>query len=184
MLTRRNVLMRGAAAALCGLSAGSGRARAAPRPLIVRMRAKPDGSDMWFDPIGALVEPGQIIRWIVERDVHTTTAYHPRNDNHSLRIPESAEPWDSGYLVEPGSSFEIALTVPGVYDYFCAPHEQAGMVGRLIVGHPDGPGLLPFDYFKADAARRHLADVPPAARAAFPPVERIMRARIVRRDDS
>jgi hypothetical protein len=29
------------------------------------------------------------------------------------------------------------------------PHEMAGMVGRIIVGNPGGPGLLPFDYFMA-----------------------------------
>ena len=45
----------------------------------------------------------------------------------------------SGYLVEPGDRFEVTLTVPGVYDYFCTPHEAAGMVGRIIVGQPARP---------------------------------------------
>ena len=38
----------------------------------------------------------------------------------------------------PGESFEVELTEPGVYDYFCIPHEHAGMVGRIVVGGP-GP---------------------------------------------
>jgi hypothetical protein len=35
-----------------------------------------------------------------------------------------------------------------VYDYFCIPHEHAGMVGRIVVGEATGPGAEPFDYFK------------------------------------
>ena len=62
-------------------------------------------------------------------------------------------PWDSKYLL-PGKVFEIELTVEGVYDYFCTPHEAAGMVGRLIVGKPAGPGALPFDYFIDDPQQR------------------------------
>jgi hypothetical protein len=115
-----------------------------------------------------------------EANVHTSTAYHPANDGHALRIPEAAEPWDSGYLIEPGDYFEVTLTVPGVYDYFCAPHEMAGMVGRIIVGQPCGPGTLPFDYFRDDPAARDWRAVPQAAQAAFPPIETIMALRLVR----
>src|SRR2546426_10507337 len=64
-----------------------------------------------FDPIGLYVEPGATVRWIVRENVHTTTAYHPRNDHHPLRIPESAVPWDSGFLVHPGDYFDITLNV-------------------------------------------------------------------------
>jgi hypothetical protein len=120
------------------------------------------------------------VRWVNQANVHTSTAYHPDNVGHALRIPEAAEPWDSGYLVEPGDRFEVTLTVPGVYDYFCAPHEMAGMVGRIIVGQPVGPGTLPFDYFKGDPAARDWRPVPAAAQAAFPAIEAIMNERVVR----
>lgn len=181
MIARRTCLKAGGLA-LAGLFAPAiVRAVGAPAIVEIAMRAKPDGSDMWFDPIGAFVEPGQTVRWTVEQDVHTSTAYHPKNDNHSLRIPERAQPWDSGYLVEPGSRFEVTLRIEGVYDFFCAPHEQAGMVGRLVVGHPGGPGTRPFDYFKNDPAARNWLEVPQPARAAFPAVERIVRERIVHR---
>ncbi|MEZ4547088.1 MAG: hypothetical protein R3B51_04920 [Thermodesulfobacteriota bacterium] len=37
----------------------------------------------------------------------------------------------------------------GVYDYFCLPHEGAGMVRHgIIAGRPSGPGALPYDYYK------------------------------------
>jgi plastocyanin len=146
----------------------------------IGLRSDTLGTHVWFDPIGVLIEPGQTVRWVNEANVHTSTAYHPANDGHALRIPAAAEPWDSGYLVEPGDSFEITLAVPGVYDYFCAPHEMAGMVGRIIVGEPSGPGALPFDYFEGDPAAQDWQAVPKAAQAAFPSLEAIMNEGVVR----
>jgi len=108
--------------------------------------------------------PGATIRWIVQSNVHTTTAYHPANGDYPQRIPDGADPWDSGYLTEPGASFSVTLTAEGVYDYFCRPHEGAGMVGRIIVGRPAGPGATaPGD------------ELPPPARQAFPSIEEIMK---------
>ena len=89
---------------------------------VIEMRSDALGARVWFDPIGLFVEPGATVRWIVRANVHTTTAYHPSNDKHSLRIPEGATPWDSGYLVQPGTSFDVTLTVPGVYDYYAPAH--------------------------------------------------------------
>src|SRR5437879_13012905 len=57
---------------------------------VIEMRSDAIGSRVWFDPIGLYVEPGATVRWIVRENVHTTTAYHPQNDHHPLRIPESA----------------------------------------------------------------------------------------------
>lgn len=125
-----------------------------------------------------MIEPGTSIRWVIRENIHTATAYHPDNDDHSLRIPTAAKPWDSSFLVNPGDHFEINLTVPGVYDYYCAPHEQAGMVGRIIVGEPTGPGALPFDYFKPQ--NPDWEDVPEEAQRAFPSIEKIMRDGVVR----
>lgn len=179
MTTRREFLTAGGLA-LAGLAAG--RPARAAAPVEIHMMSDPLGTKVWFDPIGIQVEPGQVIRWTVHSNVHTTTAYHPRNDHHSLRIPERAEPWDSRFLVNPGNHFEVTLTIPGVYDYFCAPHEIAGMVGRIVVGRPEGPGTLPFDYFKGRPGTAQWQPVPPAARMAFPSVSAIVRQGIVRRD--
>src|SRR5688572_9165897 len=99
------------------------------------MRSDSLGARVWFDPIGRLVTPGTTVRWALVDGVHSTTAYHPAN-GRPLRIPEGARPWDSGILKEPGAGFEVRLTVPGVYDFFCLPHEAAGMVGRIVVGTP------------------------------------------------
>lgn len=143
-------------------------------------RSDRGGGRVWFDPVGLWIEPGTTVRWANEANVHTATAYHPDNGGRALRIPEKAVPWDSGYLVNPGDSFEITLSEAGVYDYFCAPHEAAGMVGRLIVGEPTGPGSRSFDWFKDDPDRSHWQPVPEAARTAFPSIDEIMETRVVR----
>ena len=179
IVTRRAALRAGGLA-LAGLAAGLvGRPTLAGPVVEIRMRSSDGGAHVGFDPVGLLVDPGTTVRWIVEADVHTTTAYHPANDAHALRIPEAAEPWNSGYLVNPGDSFEVRLSVEGVYDYFCAPHELAGMVGRIIVGRPTGPGSLPFDYFEGDPAAAGWQPVPPAARLVFPNLEEIMQKRLI-----
>src|SRR5258708_8257116 len=176
MVTSRKILRFGA-----GFLAGAALLRswgsaAAAEPVEIRIMSDPAGSKVHFDPIGILIEPGWRVRWRCVASVHTTTAYHPKNMNHSLRIPEIAQPWDSNYLL-PGHTFEITLTVEGIFDYFCLPHEIAGMVARIIVATPAGPGTLPFDYFKDDPDNRSSRSVPKLATDAFPPIADTMAKR-------
>jgi plastocyanin len=141
--------------------------------LDIVMEGRPNGSHVWYSPVGVHVALGQMIRWI-NRDPgnsHTATAYHPALFDRPLRIPEGAEPWDSGYLL-PEESFSVTLTVPGVYDYYCLPHEHAGMVGRIVVGDvAGGSGAEPY---AADGG-----GLPEAALEAFPSVEEIVAAGVV-----
>lgn len=146
---------------------------------VIEMRSDALGSRVWFDPHGLYVEPGTTVRWVLRENVHTTTAYHPKNDHHSLRIPDGARPWDSGFVVHPGDHFDVTLTVPGVYDYYCSPHEAAGMVGRIVVGEPHGPGAEPFDYWVGKPGTGGWRHVPAMARHAFPTVSRILVERRV-----
>ncbi len=133
------------------------------------MRSDVAGGDVWFDPVGVAIQPGQTVRWVVRENVHTATAYHPDNAGRPLRIPPAAQPWDSGYLVNPGDAFEIRLTEEGVYDYCCIPHEAAGMVGRIVVGDPGASPAPPPD------------GLPAAVREALPSVEHIVRMGTLRR---
>ncbi|NGM86948.1 hypothetical protein G5B35_06435 [Parapusillimonas sp. SGNA-6] len=128
-----------------------------------------DGAHVWFNPRGILIKRGQTVRWVNTEagNVHTATAYHPSNQGKPLRIPEGAKPWNSGYLM-PGESFSVTFDTPGVYDYFCVPHEQAGMVGRIIVDAPD-----------AGAQAREQASnpkLPAAVRNGFVSATQIMEA--------
>ena len=80
-------------------------------------------------------------------------------------------------ITNPGDHFEVTLTVPGVYDYYCMPHEAAGMVGRIVVGKPvgpGGPGAQRFDYWEGKPGTDGWRHVPEAARQTFPSVARIL----------
>lgn len=86
----------------------------------------------YFDPIGLAIEAGATVEWTIESGDHSTTAYEER-------IPPEAEPWDSGVLAEDGATFSHTFNVEGTYDYYCTPHQSAGMVARIVVGQPGGP---------------------------------------------
>lgn len=98
----------------------------------VEIEIRSEGGRNFYAPVGVSVEPGTTIRFVNRSGRHTVTAYHPDN-NRELRIPESADSFDSGSLGG-DDTFEITLTEPGVYDYFCRPHEGMGHVGRIVVG--------------------------------------------------
>ncbi|MEM5501232.1 plastocyanin/azurin family copper-binding protein [Ahrensia kielensis] len=145
---------------------------------IIEMKGTPRGEQVWFAPQGLAVSVGTTIRF-VNRDAgngHTATTYHPDNFDRIRRIPKAAKPWNSDFLM-PNESFEVMLTVPGVYDYYCIPHEMAAMVGRIVVGRPDEKG------WEGESA--NVDDVPPEVLALFPKVDAILdKGRIERVDKS
>jgi plastocyanin len=180
VVARRRFLIGGAAFA-ASLPLAGRLCSGADDPTVqaIAMAGSPRGEEVWFDPIGLWVPPGTVIRWFVppdETQKHATAAYDPSTMNRPRRIPAEAEPWNSGYL-QPGQSFDVHLTVEGVYDYFCRPHEEAGMVGRLIVGRPSGHDLEDF----AAAAKTHpdWRPVPPEALRVFPAIDEIMRRKVI-----
>ncbi|WP_027170571.1 plastocyanin/azurin family copper-binding protein [Mesorhizobium sp. WSM3224] len=170
-LTRREIL--GAGGGLAALSLSSS-AVWSGEIVEIEMQGRNDGSQVWFDPIGILVKLDQAVRWtnLNPGNSHTTTAYSPKNSGRPLRMPRAAKSWDSDYLM-PGESFSVTFTEQGVYDYYCIPHEHAGMVGRIIVGEPEANG-----WTKLAGADDGL---PEEALKAFPTVEDIMAKGIVRR---
>lgn len=172
-LTRRQVL--GAGGGLVAILSPRCQTALADEVVEIRMQGREDGSQVWFDPIGVLIKPGQTVRWtnLNSGNSHTATAYNPAYLDRPLRMPKAAKPWDSGYLL-PNESFSAAFIEPGVYDYYCVPHEHAGMVGRIIVGGPEAHGWT--ELVGANG------DLPEEALKAFPKVEHIMTRGIVRRD--
>lgn len=143
----------------------------------VTMTGRKDGSKVWFDPMGVLIVPGQKIRW-VNRDkgnAHTATAYHPDNYDRPRRIPHGSASFDSDFLM-PGESFESTLNQPGVYDYYCLPHEMAGMVGRIVVAEPGQQG-------GSEEMQYDPGDLPQSALEAFPRVADILAQGAVRYEE-
>ncbi len=142
------------------------------------MRGTARGEHVWFRPHGLAVAAGTTIRFVNhdKGNSHTATAYHPDNYDRLRRIPQAAAPWDSGFLL-PEESFGITLTEPGVYDYYCIPHEMAAMVGRIVVGDASDIGW--------EGASTDTDDVSPEVLAALPTVEGILaRGRIEQEDDA
>lgn len=167
MPSRRRLLLGLCGGGLAAL-APRGRPRAAAVE-VIRMDGTPRGERVWFAPLGLAVAPGTTLRF-TNRDranSHTASAYHPALFGRPLRIPAGAPPWHSGFLL-PGETFEVTLSHPGVYDYYCLPHERAGMVGRIVVGEPGEEGWRP-------AAEGHEG-LPEAAARAFPAVADILAA--------
>ncbi len=103
----------------------------------------------WFyEPAGIYIPVGTKVRWISNDYGATVSSFHPSIDNHELRMPEKAKPFDSGILARYGRyrTFEWTFEVEGTYDYFSRTFEPIGMVGRIIVGKPGGPGEWPPGY--------------------------------------
>ena len=120
-----------------------------------------DDTGHHFEPHVVWVETGGTVTWTNESGSHTTTAYHPEFDKPS-RIPDDAEPWDSGMFSEEGKTFDRTFDIEGVYDYFCIPHEYRGMVGSVIVGEPDAedqPGLADPQENLPEEAREVIAEL-------------------------
>jgi plastocyanin len=170
ILTRRR-LLEGGSGILAGAALGliaSKHVDAAEFP-IIEMVGLPDGSDVWFDPIGLLVQPGQTVRW-TNRDAgnsHTVTAYHTAVFGRSRRIPRHAKPWNSDYLM-PDNGFSANFSEPGVYDYYCVPHEHAGMVGRIVVGDPNAKDWWQTPLLNTDS------NLPKVALEGFPTIAEIV----------
>ena len=93
----------------------------------------------FFNPAGLFVQVGQTVQFggIGRRGV---VAYHPSIDNHELRIPENAQPFDSRKLPANDGMVQWKFDVEGTYDFYSPPAEYLGMVGRIVVGKPGGPG--------------------------------------------
>lgn len=97
-----------------------------------------------FEPVSKTVAAGTTVRWRnTDRGMHTVTAYGDE-------IPEDAAYFATGGFdseqaaknawynstdggLDPGGTFEYTFEVPGEYNYYCIPHEAAGMVGAVVV---------------------------------------------------
>lgn len=95
----------------------------------------------YFEPTGLHVQPGDTVRFVAATPHHTVTAYHPAQGK-PLRVPEGVPPFSSP-VIPVGETWSYTFDTPGVHDVWCAPHEIFGMVMRIVVGAPTGPGAEP-----------------------------------------
>ena len=97
--------------------------------------------EFYFDPVGLYVEPGDTVRFSAVSPFHNVMAYHP-GFAQTRRVPEDVPPISSPIFAE-GGYWLYTFDDPGVYDLYCGPHEFLGMVVRVVVGEPSGPGADP-----------------------------------------
>jgi plastocyanin len=88
-----------------------------------------------FIPDHITINAGQSVEWnnTAAIETHTVTADPKLAQNiKSVALPPGAEPFNSGDL-KADAIFRHTFTVPGVYRYFCIPHEKMGMIGEVEV---------------------------------------------------
>ncbi|WP_042665970.1 plastocyanin/azurin family copper-binding protein [Haloferax sp. ATB1] len=102
-----------------------------------------------FEPHVVRVNVGGTVTFHNESGTHSTTAYHPDNDQPQL-VPDGAASWDSGILSEEGATFEHTFETEGVYHYYCTPHEALGMIATVIVGEPEAHGQPALENMPSD----------------------------------
>jgi plastocyanin len=87
-----------------------------------------------FQPSSLSIPRGATVSWQnAGQTTHTVTADPAKAINKAdTALPTGAETWDSG-SVAGGQSFSRTFDVPGMYGYFCLPHESIGMVATVTV---------------------------------------------------
>jgi plastocyanin len=74
----------------------------------------------------------------------TTVEFVWESDNHNIVV--DSQPDDAGWkghepLENSGFSYEHTFGTLGTYEYYCQPHQSAGMVGTIeVVENPDAAG--------------------------------------------
>ncbi len=134
MTSSRITLLLSGLLALSALTAACSSAQTPPKA-----QRAPDAvvgmtNTLRFEPDTVRVPVGGTVEWRnTSLLVHTVTGDPAKATlEGSARLPEGAEPFDSGNL-EPKATFRHTFTVPGTYGYFCIPHEGAKMKGVVIV---------------------------------------------------
>ena len=129
-LTLRIILAIGALAAAAALAMLPAPAGAATQSVLIEMGDTP----AVYEPAKVTVKVGQPVEWInTGKNVHSVTLVPDDAQNpKDVAEPKGAATFDSGFMA-PGSKFSYTFTVPGIYHYFCVPHEKAGMVGVVVV---------------------------------------------------
>jgi len=138
-MRRRTVLRTAGSLATVGVATiagcGSGGGGGPPKNPVDMVT---EGVTHYFDPIGLYVDSGETVTFRIDGGAHSATAYAGSNPlSDERRIPDGAEAWSSDTIRR--GRFEYTFETEGTHDYYCIPHRDFGMVGRIVVGTPGGP---------------------------------------------
>lgn len=118
-----------------------------------------------FDPVGIHVTTDDVVKFRDTAGEHTVTAFHGKftvpQREVPMRVPDGVPGFTSPPLVD-GESWLYQFPVAGVYDLFCLPHLDFGMVMRVVVSDAES-GQSAADGFSGPTA----GDLPPDARTVL-----------------
>jgi plastocyanin len=97
-----------------------------------------------FRPVEVTVGAGDEVVWRnTSSRAHSVTAYEDRIPDEATYFASGGfesetaarDGWADGLSgnVNSGDEYSRRFEAPGTYEYFCIPHERAGMVGRVVV---------------------------------------------------
>ena len=93
-----------------------------------------------YDPSTLMVRVGEEVRWVNRSsEAHSVTAYQdslPAGAEYFSSSGASSEKDARAHidgLMISGDSFSFKFDEPGTYEYFCIPHEDQGMRGKIVV---------------------------------------------------
>lgn len=93
------------------------------------------GNSLVFEPEELEIAPGTTVEWVWESDTHNVIP---------SSVPEGAS-WEGteggeSTTYDTGYTYSHTFETEGTYEYYCAPHESAGMVGSVVVTQNPGGG--------------------------------------------
>lgn len=91
-------------------------------------------TDLKFDPEELVILAGDTIVWKNTSPIPHTATFNPAEAKYEkhVQLPDGVKSFGSGILQQE-ESYRKTFETAGEYRYFCIPHEQAGMTGRITV---------------------------------------------------
>ncbi|WP_435195540.1 plastocyanin/azurin family copper-binding protein [Natronomonas sp. EA1] len=124
-MNRRDFLRSaGGVTAAAGAVAASGTAAAQEEKTVV---VGPGGS-LVFDPATVYVAKGGTVTWEWDSDDHNIVV-----DSQPEGAGWEGTEGDAATLYDTGHTYSHTFETLGEYSYYCAPHQSAGMVGKVVV---------------------------------------------------
>ena len=91
--------------------------------ITVEVGVEANGNYYGFGPPAAWVDPETTVTW----------EWTGRGNAHNVVAEDDS--YSSGSAVaEAGTTYERTFSEPGIYKYYCSPHELNGMKGAIVVG--------------------------------------------------
>ncbi|KAL9260895.1 Plastocyanin, chloroplastic-like protein [Drosera capensis] len=132
--TKKLMIVRSSALKDVGVAmvATAASALLASSALAIQVKMGGDDGSLAFVPSDFSVAAGEKIEF-----------YNNAGFPHNVRFDEDAVPAgvdiekismpEEDYLNGPGEQYSVTLTKPGTYEFYCAPHQGAGMTGKVTV---------------------------------------------------